>query len=164
MAGADQGKESPVVKYRVTLTEQERDALKKLVSAGKGAARKLLHARILLLTDRGDHGQHRSDDEITDALDVSRSTIYRVRERFVEDSLGGALVPRKMPRRPDKVKIQGETEKKLIALACGDPPEGRCRWTMELLADRIVQLGVVEKISQETVRQALKKTTSAWNK
>ena len=75
-----------------------------------------------------------------------------------------ALVPRKMPRRPDKLKIQGETEKKLIALACGDPPEGRCRWTMELLADRIVQLGVVEKISQETVRLALKKMTSAWSK
>lgn len=146
-----------MVKYRVTLTEQEREALKKLVSAGKGAARKLLHARILLLTDRGDHGQRRSDDEITDALEVSRSTIYRVRERFVADSLEAALVPRTMPRRPDKVKIQAEAEKKLIALACSDPPEGRCRWTMELLADRIVQLGVVEKVSQETVRQALKK-------
>jgi len=146
-----------VVKYRVTLTEEEREALKKLVSTRKGAARKLLHARVLLLTDQGEHGQHRSDEEITDALGVSRSTVYRVRERFVEDSLEAALVPRKMPRRPDKIKIQGETEKKLIALACSDPPEGRCRWTMELLADRIVQLGVVEKISQETVRLALKK-------
>jgi len=146
-----------VVKYRVTLTEEEREALKKLVSTGKGAARKLLHARVLLLTDQGEHGQHRSDEELTDALGVSRSTVYRVRERFVEDSLEAALVPRKMPRRPDKIKIQGETEKKLIALACSDPPEGRCRWTMELLADRIVQLGVVEKISQETVRLALKK-------
>src|SRR5260370_3326894 len=164
MAGADQGKESAVVKYRVTLTEQERDALKKLVSGGKGAERNVLHARILLLTDMGDHGQRRSDDEITDALEVSRSTIYRVRERFVEDSLEAALVPRKMPRRPDKVKIQAEAEKKLIALACSDPPEGRCRWTMELLADRIVQLGVGEKVSQETVRQALKKMTSAWSK
>jgi transposase len=163
-AGADQGKESPVVKYRVTLTEQERESLKKRVSAGKGAARQLLHARILLLTDQGEYGQHRSDDEITDALGVSRSTIYRLRERFVEDSLEAALVPRKMPKRPDKVKIQGEAEKKLIALACSDPPEGRCRWTMELLADRVVQLGVVQKISQETVRLALKKMTSAWNK
>jgi len=153
-----------VVKYRVTLTEEEREALKKLVSAGKGAARKLLHARVLLLTDQGEHGQHRSDEELTDALGVSRSTVYRVRERFVEDSLEAALVPRKMPRRPDKIKIQGETEKKLIALACSDPPEGRCRWTMELLADRIVQLGVVEEISQETVRLALKKMTSAWSK
>jgi len=153
-----------VVKYRVTLTEQERDALKKLVSAGKGAARKMLHARILLSTDQGEHGQHRSDGEIIDALDVGRSTIYRVRERFVEDGLEAALVPRKMPRRPDKIKIRGETEKKLIALACSDPPEGRCRWTMELLADRIVQLGAVETVSQETVRRALKKTISTWNR
>lgn len=153
-----------MVKYRVTLTEQERDALKKMVSSGNGAARKLLHARILLLTDMGEHGQHRSDDEITDGLDVSRSTIHRLRERFVEDSLEAALLPRKMPRRPDKIKIQGETEKKLLALACSDPPNGRCRWTMELLANRIVQLGMVEKISQETVRQALKKTTSIWSK
>ena len=75
-----------------------------------------------------------------------------------------SLAPRKMPRRPNKVKIQGEAEKKLIALACSDPPEGRCRWTMELLAGRIVELGVVETISQETVRQALKKMTSAWSK
>ena len=153
-----------MVKYRVTLTEQERDGLKKMVSAGKGAARKLLHARLLLLTDAGEHGQHRADDDITDALDVSLSTIHRVRERFVEESLDAALVPRKMPRRPNKIKIQGETEKKLIALACSDPPEGRCRWTMELLADRIVQLGVVDKIAQETVRRALKKMTSTWNR
>lgn len=153
-----------MVKYRVTLTEQERDALKKMVSAGKGAARKLLHARILLLSDMGEHGRHRCDDEITDALEVSRSTIYRLRERFVADSLEAALVPRKMPRRPDKIKIQGETEKKLIALACSDPPEGRCRWTMELLADHIVQLGMVKKIAQETVRRALKKMTSTWNR
>lgn len=153
-----------MVKYRVTLTEEERDGLKKMVSAGKGAARKLLHARVLLLTDMGEHGQHRSDGEIVDALDVSWSTIHRVRERFVEDSLEAALAPRKMPRRPDKIKIQGEAEKKLIALACSDPPEGRCRWTMELLANHIVQLGVVEKISQETVRRALKKMTSTWNR
>ena len=153
-----------MVKYRVTLMEQEREALKRLVCVGKGAARKLLHARILLLTDQGEHGQNRSDDQITDALGVSRSTIYRVRERFVEDSLAAALVPRKMPKRPGKLKIQGDTEKKLIALACSDPPEGRCRWTMELLADRIVQLGVVEKISQESVRLALKKMTFAWSK
>ena len=153
-----------MMRYRVTLTEQERGALKKMVSAGKGAARKLLHARILLLTDMGEHRRQRSDEEITDALEVGRSTIYRLRERFVENGLAAALVPRKMPRRPDKIKIQGEAEKKLIALACSDPPEGRCRWTMELLADRIVQLGVVEEVSQETVRRALKKMTSTWNR
>jgi len=153
-----------VVKYRVTLSEQERDSLKKMVSAGKGSARKLLHARILLLTDMGEHGRDCSDDEITDALEVSRSTISRVRARFVEDSLEAALLPRPMPRRPDKIKVKGEAEKKLIALACSNPPEGRCRWTMELLADQIVHLGLVEKVSQETVRRALKKMTLIWNR
>jgi transposase len=153
-----------VVKYRVGLTEQERDGLKRMVSAGKGTARKLLHARVLLLTDMSEGRRHRSDDEIKGALGVSLSTIHRVRERFVEESLEAALLPRKMPRRPDKVKIQAETEKKLIALACSDPPEGRCRWTMELLADRVVELGLVGAVSQETVRRALKKMTSAWNR
>jgi transposase len=153
-----------MVRYRVTLTEQERDALRRIASTGKGTARRALHARVLLLADQGEHGQHRSDAEIIDALDVGRSTIYRIRERFVEDGLEAALVPRKMPRRPDKVKIQGETERKLIALACSDPPEGRCRWTMELLADQIVQLGAVGAVSQETIRRALKKTTSTWNR
>lgn len=82
----------------------------------------------------------------------------------MEDSLEAALSPRKMPRRPDKITMQGEAEKRLIALACSDPPEGRCRWTMELLADRIVQLGSVDNVSQETVRRALKKMTSTWSK
>lgn len=90
---------------------------------------------------------------------MSRSTSYRVRERCVEESLEAALSPRQMPRRPDKIKIQEEAEKRLIALACSDPPEGRCRWTMALLADRIVQLGHVDNVSQETVRRALKKKT-----
>lgn len=82
----------------------------------------------------------------------------------MEDSLEAALSPRKMPRRPDKITMQGEAEKRLIALACSDPPEGRCRWTMELLTDRIVQLGYVDNVSQETVRRALKKMTSTWSK
>lgn len=81
----------------------------------------------------------------------------------MEDSLEAALSPRKMPRRPDKIKMQGEAEKRLIAVACSDPPEGRCRWTMALLADQIVQLGYVDNVSQETVRRALKKMTSTWS-
>jgi transposase len=153
-----------VRKYRVTLTEQERDSAKALVSTGKEVARKLLHAPILLLTDMGDLGLRRSDAEITAALPVSGFTVSRMGERFMEDSLEAALVPRPMPKRPDKVNLHGSVETQVIPLACTDPPEGRCRWTMELPADQIVQHGILERISQETVRKTLKKMTFAWSK
>ena len=130
-----------------------------MVSSGKGAARKLLHARILLLAD-GD-GLARTDEAITEALQVGMSTIHRVRQRFVEQSFESALIPVKSPKRPDKVKLTGDVERQLIALACGDPPMGRCRWTLNLLANRIVELGYVDDVlSRETVRKTLKKRTS----
>jgi hypothetical protein len=145
--------------YKVTLTEEERGSLRKLVSTGKGAARKLMHARILILADASSEGPGRKDQEIRDATGASLSTIARVRQRFVEESLETALVPRPAPPRPDKVKIQGDVEQQLITIACNDPPEGRSRWTLELLAGQLVQLKLVEEVSRETVRQALKKTT-----
>ena len=149
-----------MAKYIVSLTDEERASLHRMVSSGKGAARKLLHARILLQADAG--GMGRSDDGIADALRVGASTIHRVRQRFVEQSFEAALVPTRPPARPEKVKIAGDAERHLIALACGDPPAGRCRWTLELLADRVVELGYVDggALSRETVRQALKKRTS----
>jgi hypothetical protein len=146
-------------KYKVTLTEDERNALRKLVSTGKGAARKLMHARILLLADASSEGPGRKDEDIREATGASLSTIGRVRQQFVEESLETALVPRPTPPRPDKVKIQGDIEKQLITIACDDPPAGRCRWTLQLLADQLVQLDLVDEVSRETVRQALKKTT-----
>jgi hypothetical protein len=148
-----------MVKYRVTLTEEERDSLRKLVSTGKGAARKLLHARVLLLADASSEGPGRKDEDIRDATRASLSTIARVRRRFVEESLEAALVPRPTPLRPDKVKIQGPIEQQLITIACDDPPAGRSRWTLQLLAGQLVQLKLVDAVSRETVRQALKKTT-----
>ena len=148
-----------MAKYIVSLTDEERGQLQKLVSSGKGAARKLLHARILLQADTG--GLCRSDEAIAEALQVGMSTIHRVRQRFVEQNLESALVPAQPPKRPDKVKISGDVERQLIALACGDPPAGRCRWTLNLLADRIVELGYVDDVlSRETVRKTLKKRTS----
>lgn len=143
----------------MTLTGEERESLRKLVSTGKGAARKLMHARILMLADATCEGPGRKDEEIRDATGASLSTIARVRQRFVEESLEAALVPRPAPPRPDKVKIQGDIEQQLITIACNDPPKGRSRWTLELLADQLVQLKLVEEVSRETVRQALKKTT-----
>jgi transposase len=147
-------------KYRVTLAAEERDELEHLVSVGKGAARKLTHARILLLADTTAGGGY-ADDAIVAALGVGLCTVGRVRQRLVTAGLAAALNPRPQPRRPDKVKIKGGLERRLVRLACSDPPEGRCRWTLRLLADELVALGLVEDISTETVRQALKKTTSS---
>lgn len=142
-------------KYRISLTPGERNDLKMLVTAGKAAARKLTHARILLLAD----GEDCLDEEIVSALGASLRTVERVRRRFVTEGLEAAIDHRPQPPRPDKIKIRGDLEKKLIELACADPPRGRCHWTLQLLAEELVVLGLVDTISVETVRQALKKTT-----
>jgi hypothetical protein len=150
-----------MVRYKVTLTADERQRLERLVSCGKAAARKLAHARILLLADEGDQGPGRTNAAIVGALAVGERTVERVRKRFVTESFEAALQPRPQPPRPDKVKIRGPIEKQLIQLACSDPPAGRGRWTLQLLADRLVVLNCVAGVSTETVRRALKKTTSA---
>jgi hypothetical protein len=144
-------------KYRVTLTAEERVALEQLVSTGKAAARKLTHARILLLADT--HGENLSDEAIVDALATSLSTVTRVRQQFVTQSLEAAIDRKTQPPRPDKIKIKGDIEQKLVQLACSDPPQGRCHWTLQMLADELVVLGLLQSVSVETVRQALKKTT-----
>ena len=148
-----------MTKYKIALTTEERTGLERLVAVGKAAARKLTHARILLLADTAGAGQ--TDEAIAAALGVSVPTIGRVRRRCVTQGLAAALDHRPQPPRPDKVEIKGDIEQRLIHLACGDPPQGRCRWTLCLLADQLVALGLVASVSPETVRQALKKTTSA---
>ncbi len=147
-------------KYRVTLTAEERVGLERLISTGRGAARKFCHARILLLADEMP-GLCRPDEAIAGALRTSRRTIERVRRRFVTEGLEAALHPRSQPARPSKVKIKGDIEQRLLQLACSDPPQGRCHWTLQMLADELVVLGLVDRVSVETVRQALKKTTSS---
>lgn len=146
-------------KYKVTLTAEERQSLEALVRTGKAAARKLTHARILLLADEGEDRRGRTDEQIADALHVSLRTISRVRKRFVTESLEAAVHPRPQPPRPEKIKLSGEAEHQLIELACSDPPEGRGSWTLQLLADQLVVLRHVDSVSRETVRKALKKTT-----
>jgi hypothetical protein len=146
-------------KYRVTLTAEERVGLQQLVSAGKAAARKLTHARILLLTDT--HGENLSDQEVVAVLHTSLRTVTRVRELFVTHSLLSAIDRKSQPPRPDKIKIKGDLEQQLVKLACSDPPQGRCHWTLQLLADELVVLGLVNTVSTETVRKALKKMTSS---
>ena len=147
-------------KYRVTLAEEERGELQQLVSIGKAAARKLTHARILLLAD-ATSGRGHSDDQIADALKTSLRTIARVRQRFVIEGIEAAVNRSPQPPRPDQIKIKSDIEQRLVQLACSDPPQGRCRWTLQLLADELVVLGLVESISTETVRQALKKQRPA---
>jgi hypothetical protein len=147
-------------KYRVTLTEEERAELAQLVSSGKAAARKLTHARILLLADDS-LGEEHADEQVVAALGTSLRTVSRVRQQLVTQGMDFALLRRRQPLRPDKVKIKGEVEQRLIELACSDPPQGRCHWTLQLLADELVVLGLVDRVGIETVRQALKKTTSS---
>jgi transposase len=147
-------------KYIVTLTEEERQMLQEMLSRGKTAARKLTHARILLKADAAPGGPDWHDDAIAEALEVGRATIERVRKQFVEEGLDAAL-ERRPPRRQYRRKLDGEGQAHLVALACQKPPEGRSRWTLQLLADRMVALEYVDQISYQTVRRTLKKTRSS---
>jgi hypothetical protein len=147
-------------KYRVTLTAEERADLELLVSSGKAAARKLTHARILLLADDS-LGNERPDEQIVASLGTSLRTVSRVRLQLVTEGVDVAILRRQQPLRPDKIKIKGDVEQRLIELACSDPPQGRCHWTLQLLADELVVLGLVDRVGIETVRLALKKTTSS---
>ena len=147
-------------KYRVPLTAEERAELEQLVSRGKAAARKRTHARILRLADDS-VGDERPDTQIVAALGTSLRTVSRVRHQLVTEGVDVAIRRQRQPPRPDKIKIKGDVEQRLIALACSDPPRGRCHWTVQRLADELVVLGLVDRIGVETVRQALKKTTSS---
>jgi transposase len=145
--------------YRVTLTEQERQELEGLINKGKGAARALTRARILLKADATPgQGPAWNDEQIREALDVGLVTIYRVRQSFVEEGLELTLKPRPRNRRYDRL-LDGDQEAHLIALACSNPPPGRARWTLRLLTERFIALGHVDDVSHETVRQTLKKTS-----
>ncbi len=148
-------------KYRVTLTADERHHLTALIAAGKAAAQKLAHARILLKADQADGGPGWTDDRIAEAVEVSTDTVGRVRQRFVEDGLDAALARKPQARPSRERKLDGRAEARLVALACSTPPDGRKRWTLTLLADRLVELEVVGSIGRETVRQTLQKTTSS---
>jgi transposase len=146
-------------KYRVTLTTEERTQLTALLASGTASATKQAHARILLKADESEGGPAWADTRIAEAVEVSVATVERVRERLVEQGLDAALV-RKPQARPSRLaKIDGAAEARLVTLACSKPPKGRAAWTMQLLADRLVELQVVESVSDETVRKVLKKTS-----
>jgi transposase len=146
--------------YVVTLSPEERSHVEKLVSTGRTSAKRQTHGRILLKADTGVEGPGWTDEQICAALDVSRSTVERVRKRFVEHGME-SLASRSVKPRPSRRRLDGEQEARLLALACSPPPAGRAHWTLRLLADQMVVLEHVESISYETIRRTLKKTRSS---
>src|SRR3982750_357964 len=146
-------------RYQVTLSDEERGYLEKLVSTGRRSAQMLIRARILLKADEAHEGRW-TDQEIVEALDVSLRTVERTRQALVEEGLEAALCRQKRSR-PGNMKLDGQKEAQLITLACSEAPGGRERWTLQLLADKMVELKIFESISTEAVRQVLKKTSSS---
>lgn len=145
-------------KYIVRLTRKEQATLKKLLTSGRGSGRMFTRVRILLKADQSDKGPGWSDEKISEAFDVTVQTIERVRKQLVEEGFEAVLSRHQYIQKASRKKIDGDVEAHLIALCCGEPPKGRVRWTLRLLADSIVECGYVESISHEAVRQTLKKT------
>ena len=146
----------PRKRYVVRLTRAERRQLLRLVRTGTVAAHKRTHAQVLLKADEGWDGPAWSDEAIAEAVEVHRNTVGTIRQRLVEQGLAAALDRKRLP--PRLRKLDGAQEARLIAIACGSPPEGQAKWSLRLLAHRLVELAIVDEISHETVRQTLKKT------
>lgn len=147
----------PAKLYRVQLTKEERDDLKGIISKGKAAAHKQTHARILLLSDESSADGSKKDKEIVRVLSSSLRTVERVRQRFVEEGLESAINPKPQTRYRSK-KLDGAGEAFLVATACSKAPEGQSDWTLQLLADRLIECNITDDISYETIRRTLKKT------
>jgi transposase len=148
-------------KHQVTLTAEQRQSLLELIAAGKASAQRLTHARILLKADASQDGPAWTDEKIAEAVEVSIATVERVRQRFAREGLEVALERKKQQRPSRERKLHGVAEAQLLALACSEPPEGRANWTMQLLADKLVELQIVESICDESVRRTLKKREQA---
>lgn len=148
------------MKYAVRLTDTERARLRTLIGQGVGSARTLTHARILLKADRSDAGPGWTDAAIASAVEVHPATVGRIRRAYVASGLDAAL-ERKLPERVYERRLDGAGEARLLAVACGAPPEGYAHWTLRLLADELVRLEIVDAVSYETVRRTLKQTLSS---
>lgn len=146
-----------MVKYKVTLTKEEREELMSIINKGSHSSQKFRNAYILLNCDEGDYSEKITNEQISKVLKVGMRTIDRVKKRFIEDGFDSVL-ERKPPDREYERKADGEVEAHLIALCCSEAPKGRARWTLRLLADKMVELKYVDSISHETVRRTLKKT------
>ncbi|BBU64091.1 transposase (plasmid) [Methylosinus sp. C49] len=153
-------KEISVKRYVVKLCEAERERLREVIGKGSLPAQRLLKARIMLKADASEAGEGWSDGEIIEALDTSVSMVYRVRKQLVEEGLDAVLGRKQRMTPPVAPIFDGETEARLIALACSTPPDGYARWTLRLLEEKVVELGIVERASDNTIGRVLKKTFS----
>jgi Homeodomain-like domain len=147
-------------KYTIELTAAQRQELEQVINAGQARARKIMHAHIILKSDSGEYGPKWSDEAIQQAFGVGESTIVRVRKRCVEEGFAEALNRRPQPPRPEKRILNGRHEAYLIALSCGEKPAGRERWSVRLLAHKMVEVGYIEQVGRETVRMMVKKMNS----
>ena len=154
-------RESAVKKYVVQLSAEERGRLQALIRSGKHPARKLVRARILLKADASETGEAWSDSQIAEARDTGLATVARVRQQLVEEGVEGVLTPKRSPNSARVRIFDGASEAKLIALACSTPPDGRVRWTLQLLENRVVELNIVARASDNTIGRTLKKTSSS---
>lgn len=146
------------VRYRVTLTQEERNYLEPLTKLGKHSSQKYAHARVLLLCDTSDNRIIPTVQSVADTVGVSSRTVEHIKQRFVEEGVESALTRKPASKPPREIKFDGAFEARLIALACTDAPDGRCRWTVRLLADKAVELKITESISKSSVGSILKKT------
>ena len=147
----------PNIKYRVTLTGEEREFLQKLIKKGKTAGYRIRHAQILLVLDEIPENAEWTDEKIGKAYGCTHGAVGLLRKRFVEEGFNAAL-ERKKRLTPPRIKIDGAAEAKIIALVCSNPPEGRCRWTLQLIANKVVELGILDSISDHGIGDLLKKT------
>src|SRR5579859_3694380 len=148
-------------KESIKLTETQRRSIEQILSKGKALAWTLKHAQVLLKIDRGPQGPGWSTSQIVEAFDVSKSTVERICRLYREQGLDAALFRRPQPPRPQKRKVDGEAEAHLLAILCGEKPEGAERWSLRLVREKVVELEIVSSVSHETVRQVLKKMNSS---
>ena len=146
-----------MVYYKVTLTKKEREELKAIVSKGKHSSLQYRNACILLNSDTGKYGQQVKNKQIAEVLQVNTKTVERLKQRFVEEGFESCMDRKPYPAK-EKIKTDGDFEAHLIAISCSKSPSGYARWSLRMLADKMVELKYVEKVSHETVRQVLKKT------
>ncbi len=147
-------------KHSIALSKEQRQELEHVLARGVAPARQIMHAHILLKADGSQGGPNWSDEQIQQAFGVGLSTIWRVRKRFLENGLEDALKRRPQPPRPEKRILNGRHEAYLIALSCGEKPEGREHWSVRLLAHKMVEAGYMQQVGRETIRMTLKKTNS----